>query len=227
MVNEDEEVTKDRIIQHMNNDHSESILLFLQHFSQVTLQDANGARIDDISLSQMRITTPDKKSYLIPIDPPMKSWAEVRQRMKEMDSIARKALGLSNVRLNTYKPPTPPLHLFMFCLCTSIYFSCFLINWGASSVPGTILSYILQKRFPGGLERSRSLVNKATLSLLACHTAETWYMDRSRLGKYGIRRGTTLWWCWVSSCMIEGIGSFRRLDAEVKRIKDRAENIKN
>jgi putative heme iron utilization protein len=96
---------KERIIKHMNNDHADSLSLYLQHYNKLSASSARGARMTDISLSAMTFQTTDGKTHTIPLNPPMTSFADARTRSVDMDREARSALDISRIKLTSY-----PLH---------------------------------------------------------------------------------------------------------------------
>ena len=53
--------------------------------------------------------------------------------------------------------------------------------------------------------------------VLAAHTLEAVWIHRSRLTRHGVATGSLLWWLWVLTTFVEGIGSIRRFDAEARR----------
>ena len=55
--------------------------------------------------------------------------------------------------------------------------------------------------------------------VLVVHTLEAVWIHRSRLTRHGVATGSLLWWLWVLTTFVEGIGSIRRFDAEARRIE--------
>jgi hypothetical protein len=84
-----------RIIKHLNNDHAESLSLYLRHYSRLSARAARGAIMTDISLSAMTFQTADGNTHIILLRPPMSSFAEARTRTVDMDRAARSALDIS------------------------------------------------------------------------------------------------------------------------------------
>ncbi|KAI6245632.1 hypothetical protein HI914_06236 [Erysiphe necator] len=221
-----EDTIKHRIIQHMNDDHADTPSLFLQHYSRVSRQEAEGASIYDISLSAVHIQTKSSKNYTVSIDPPMKSWNETREKMKQMDQTARQALGVQQVNYVAYKFPTSPLHISVFSACAITFLIFGLTFRGNFFVPGRYVYDKILPYFPGGPDAFLVVVKLLALPTLMIHTGEVWYLDKTRLQKNGIKRGSALWWCWFLSCYTEGFGSFQRFDKELKRMKLGSQNKK-
>jgi hypothetical protein len=63
--------------------------------------------------------------------------------------------------------------------------------------------------------------------MLAIHFTEAFLLDRTRLRKYGVARGSSLWWKWIASVFIEGWGCWDRIAAEVKRKTVEAEKAQH
>lgn len=57
--------------------------------------------------------------------------------------------------------------------------------------------------------------------MVGVHSVEAINFERTRLRKYNVPRFTKLWWQWFVSCSIEGVGSFRRFDAVVKKEEEK------
>ncbi|KAI5806809.1 hypothetical protein DFH27DRAFT_359106 [Peziza echinospora] len=98
-----EAAIKARIMNHMNADHADSVLLYLQHYTPYTTATAtpHPPQLTDISLAHLTIThypsqTPipggEAVTTTIPITPPMASYAEARVRLVAMAEEAQDAL---------------------------------------------------------------------------------------------------------------------------------------
>lgn len=211
---------KARIIAHMNRDHATSLSYFLQHFCQLSASQASSPTLVDISLSSLSLSSRDGKIHSIALDPPMTSFADARARTVELDQTARAALDISPYTVTTYVPPSSPVHVTVFGLCalTAVVFAT-----RSYIVPGTLVYDQILHYFPGGPEMFLWLVKKVQPTTLAIHFIEIFLLDRTRLRKYGVRRGSGVWFAWMSSCLIEGYGCFQRVDALVGKQKRAAE----
>jgi len=49
--------------------------------------------------------------------------------------------------------------------------------------------------------------------------AECVWIHCTRLAKHDIKAGSHLWWQWIFGTFVEGVGSVKRFDAEVKRLE--------
>lgn len=215
---------KERIINHMNGDHADSLSYYLRHYAKLSERAARGATITDLSLSSMDFQTADGRTHIIPINPPMKTWADARTRTVDMDRESRAALGISHLRITEYLPPRSPLHISVFsiCLCTYV-----ILATKHKMVKGTWVYDTVLPFFPGGPESFLWLANKVALPMVALHLGEAFWLDRSRLRKYGVAMGTGLWFKWIGSCFIEGFGCFQRFDGAVKRKEVEAEKAQH
>jgi hypothetical protein len=216
--------SKQRIIKHMNGDHADSLSLYLQHYCKLSARTARGAVMTDISLSAMAFRTTDGKTHTIPLKPPMTSYAEARTRSVDMDREARSALDLSSIRITSYLPPRKPVHVFVFGICSVMYI---VFATKHKLVPGTWFYDNILLYWPGGPEAYLWFLKTIFFPVLAIHFGEVFLLDRTRLRKYGIQRGTLLWWKWVGSNFIEGYGAFQRFDQEVQRKKKEAEKAQH
>jgi Domain of unknown function (DUF2470) len=215
---------KQRIIKHMNNDHADSLSLYLQHYGKLPARSTRGAIMTDISLSAMTFRTTDGKAHIIPLKPPMTSFAEARTRSVDMDREARSALDISSIKLTSYLPPQQPVHVIIFSLCLMAY-----INFATKHkfVPGNWFHDNVLPWWPGGAESYLWAVNKVFYPMLAIHITEAVLLDRIKLRKYGVERGSLLWWKWIVSVFIEGWGSWKRIDEEVERKRMEAEKAQH
>ena len=84
-------------------------------------------------------------------------------------------------------------------------------------MPGTLVYDQILHWFPGGPKTFLSLVKHLTIPMVGIHITEAYMLDRKRLRKYGVKRGSGLWWTWITSCFVEGFACFQRIDAQVKR----------
>jgi len=217
--------SKQRIITHMNNDHSESLSLYLQHFAQLSARTARDSKMTDISLETMTFRTSDGKTQTIPLSPPMTSYAEARTRSVEMDREAREALNISSIKVTRYLPPRKPLHIVTFAACSLMYV---VFATKHMMVPGNWVHDNILPYWPfGGTRGYLWLVKTILWPVLAIHIAEAVHLDGWRLRKHGVERGTLLWWKWVSSIFVEGVGCRLRFEEEVERKTKEAEKAKH
>ncbi|RDW75793.1 hypothetical protein BP5796_06614 [Coleophoma crateriformis] len=214
------EAAKARIISHMNADHQTSLSYYLRHYAQLSASQARKPSMLDISMDSMTLQTAAGEKHTIAINPPMASWADARLRAVDMDKEAREALGIDSIRITAYEPPTTPIHIFVFTACA---LTAILFILSSKIVPGTTFYDSVLPYFPGGPKVFVWLVKRLAFPVLLIHIAETYFLDKTRLTRYGVERGSALWWQWVASCFIEGFGCFQRIDWEVARKRKEAE----
>ncbi|KAL5323738.1 hypothetical protein ACEPPN_008279 [Leptodophora sp. 'Broadleaf-Isolate-01'] len=219
-----DEAAKARIIKHMNADHADSLSYYLQHFCKLSSRTAHGAIISSITLSSMTLKTTDGKSHTIPFEPPMKSWSEARTRTVDMDREARTALDISSIRITEYDPPRKPIQVVLFLILSATWLACIFQRF---IVPGTWMYDVALSFYPGGPELFLWMVRKMTWPFIGIHAVESFFLDRTKLRKHGVTRGTSLWWKWIASCLIEGFACFQRIDATIARKTKEAEKAEH
>lgn len=141
-----------------------------------------------------------------------------------MDTEARKALGVApidhgpsngqGITITKYTPPTSVLHLTVGIACLAGLLAFTTIPY---VVPGKPAYELLQKIHPKGAETFVWLARTIPAPLLGIHLLEASLLDLTRLSKYGVKRGSKLWWTWMGSAVIEGFSTFQRIDGMVKK----------
>lgn len=171
----------------------------------------------EISLENMAIQSRDGKLHLVPFEPPMASYAEARKRVVAMDVAAREALGLGDVEVDRFTPARG----VALCVFVSVvfYFFCFFsLPW---AVPGSAVYSFWDTSFPGGFEVYKWVVRMIFIPVLGIHIVEVITLDMTRLRKYGVQRGSGLWWSWMGSCFFEGAPAFWRFDKLVEEKREK------
>ncbi|KAK4108732.1 hypothetical protein N656DRAFT_687407, partial [Canariomyces notabilis] len=193
----------------------------------------NDPIMTDINLASFTVRLPgtigqQHNSYSIPFNPPLSSWAERRTRLVEMTQRARAAVessssssssgsGVVVVVVNEYMPPRFPYDALIFGLVLQYFAFAGLVFAGWFN-PGTVLGQVLDKSpFPYGRAGFVWLVRAIFLPVLGIHVAEAWWLERSRLSNFGVRRGSRVWWVWMGSVFVEGAMAFKRFDLVVER----------
>ena len=218
-----DDATKQRIITHMNNDHQDSLIRYLQHYAQLSSFSARGAHLVDISFDSMTVLSSNRTPHTIPIKPAMTSWSEARPRVVAMDGEAVAGLGASDITVKRYKRPRGFMTVvFVVCLLTHISF-CRRANFE----PGSILYDTLFDYVPSFANFCWTIQPLMFWLLVLVHGGETVWMVKSRLEKHTVRVFSRVWWMWVLSCAVEGIGSFVRFDECVRKEKAKKEGMKH
>ncbi|KAJ5964214.1 uncharacterized protein N7479_004090 [Penicillium vulpinum] len=203
--------SKDFIIKHMNADHQESLILFLQAYCGITSSQAKNAQMEEITTSNVIITANGTR-YSIPIDPVMKDYSEARGRMVAMHKESLKRLGRSEFTLTEYRAPRG-LHAVIFGLCFLLYVTCFMRS---SLRPGSALYENLGLQRIPWLPRFVYIIQPY---VVAIHIIETTALAVTMLKPLNVPVLSGLWCKWIASCFVEGYGSFARIKEFVKEQK--------
>ena len=218
-----EAATRNRIITHMNNDHQDSLIRYLEHFHAVSSFGARNAHLEDVTSSSMSIKASGRR-YDIPIKPTLAAWSEIRPRVVAMDAEAIAGLGRSHVSVKKYVRP------YGFMLVVFIGALLFLVSFAKRSnfEPGSLLNDNLLRHVPLLLANFCWQVQPLIFyPILILHLGEAVYMASSRLSTHTVPMGGQLWLTWVCGTFIEGYGSFVRFDALVKEEELRRANAKH
>lgn len=191
----------------------------------------------DMSLTSLTLRLPATDTlHAVALDPPLASWEERRARLVEMTRVAREALGVvveengadggkgnvtaaAVVVVNEYMPPRVPYDLTIFLAVLFYYSTWVLVQAGGLGAGGVAARVVEGVRFPGGVAGFAWLVRTIFVPVLGIHVFETWLLERTRLRKFGVRRGSRVWWLWVGSVFVEGAMAFKRFDIVVERLK--------
>lgn len=212
MASSEDQQRGERIASHMNSQHRLELSHYLRHHHSLSARTASPATLTAMTLSSMNITDRNGASHVVPITPPLNTWADARPRLADMDALARKHLGLSDVTLDTYQPPRPGLEVSVFA-AVLFYFFCYATL--PVVVPGSSIYSIIDSFWPRGVTAYRWLVKTIFWPVIAIHASEVILLDIKRLQPYGVERFSRLWWIWETSCFIEGFGTFKRTKAIV------------
>ena len=215
---------KARIIAHMNADHSDSLIRYLRHYRGVSSLSARNARLISITLNDMTISCSsypsEKNHHTIPLDPPLNSWTEARARLAEMDGDACKGIGCSNITVKKYAPPTG----FAAAFCVWFYYT---FSFGSNFLPGSFYYSTVLKYVPG-LARFCYKIQPFVLPFVGVvHIAEVIYLATILLNKHTVPVFSQLWWQWIVSDLIEGVGALTRFDRVVKEERLKKEQQKH
>ncbi|MCJ1409723.1 hypothetical protein MMC19_003806 [Ptychographa xylographoides] len=225
---------EERIIAHMNADHTDSLTRFLAHYAQA--YDAHSVLLKEITLSSMTIAYANgsEESFVlrskktIPIDPPLNDWKEVRERMVSMDEECKTALergGRSEIVIANYTLPSGIVQIAQSAFAPSIMLA-FAVRSGL--LPGSWLrAQLLRINIsPSVIDRAYTLVPYAFWIIIAVHAIEVVWFARAKLWKYNVKYGSNLWRIWMLSDFIEGYSALTRfnrlvLDEELRMEKER------
>lgn len=203
----------------MNKDHQHDLSAILRHQLGVI---SPSPVLTDISLSSLTIITAANggQPHTVPISPPMKSWSDRRSRLVDMTLAARSALGLDSdgkpVTVRSFLPPSG----FGAVVFAGVvfYFACFVAVETGYVTPETRAWGVLEGGgwFPGGAGGFVGVVRTIFWPVMGIHLGECWWLDRTRLGRFGVRRGGGMWWMWIGRCFFEGFTTFKSFDGLVE-----------
>ena len=214
---------KKRIITHMNADHQDSLIRYLEHYCNLSSFAARNARLTDITLDGMTIASSGTKLHDVPIKPPMTAWSEARPRVVDMDAEAAEGLGRSNVTVKRYKEPRGFMTVVMVaCLLTYVAFSRRSNFTAGSMLYDMLLWYV--PRFSNFCWKVQPLV---IYPMVVVHAGRAIYMERSRLRKHTVKMFCGIWWLWMVSTFVEGQGAFMRFDEAVRDEEERKAKAKH
>jgi hypothetical protein len=210
---------KQRIITHMNNDHQDSLIRYLEHFCHLSSSSARHAKLNDITFDHLVVSTHKGSTHIIPIQPPMTSWSEARPRFVAMDSEAVAGLDRSNITVKKFLKPTG-VGLLHSCVVAIILI---VFPRRENLQPGSLVYDNILVYTPGFARLCLALRGLTLFLILGLHSLETVYMHTSRLRKHTVPTFSALWWKWVASTLLDGYPAIARfnslIEEESKRTK--------
>ncbi len=213
-----------RIITHMNKDHHDSLVRFLEHYAHVSAYSARKAKLAEFQLDSLTIVSSNGRPHVIHIAPPLKSFSKARERMVAMDQETLRGLGRSNVTVKEYIPPNSVLGIATF-VSAGTTMLCF--SRRSNFLPGSLLYAFILSYVPRYAQFCYDIQPWLFYVVVTIHLCEATWMARTRLRKHSVPMLSGLWWKWVLSTFIDGVGSFWRLDAMVKQEADRKAKAKH
>jgi hypothetical protein len=133
----------------------------------------------------------------------------------KMNSHRRNNVNTSAIAITEYAMPSPLDWFAIGCMLA-------LFGTGVASpwiTPGNHIWNLLTQYFPGGAEWV-VWIGRTLVPLLAlAHAGEVVMFDQLRMRRYGVRRGSRIWWMWEISCAVEGIRAWKRVDGVIAHKK--------
>lgn len=158
----------------------------------------------DISLDKLQVAT-GSQSYVIALDPPMKSLSDARGRLVELDKKAVSGLNRSSITLKEYRAPKG-IFIGVFAVCLGTYI---LLSRKENMLPGSLLYESVLKYFPRFAEFTYNVRDYVLYPMIAIHLAEA-YLMANTLKKHSVPLFSQLWLTWMASVFIEGFNAFQR-----------------
>ena len=222
-VNAQDVAAKQRIITHMNADHQDSLVRYLEFFCHLSSFSARNAKLMDVSFKSLSLASSNGAYHIIPIEPPINAWAEIRERVVAMDAEAVKGLKRSNITVKEYI--TPSGFMAVTFVATALTFVVF--SKRSNLEPGSYLYEYLLLHAPGFADWCYSIQPLLVFLMYTIHGSETLYMTTGRLKKHSVPSFSALWWKWVLGTFVEGIGSFIRFDRMIKEEEEKKAKAKH
>lgn len=214
---------KQRIITHMNTDHQDSLIRYLEHFCHVSSFSARNAKLADITFDSLTILASNGKPHTIPIKPPMTSWSEARPRVVAMDAEAVAGLNRSNIKVKKFRGPKGVMGVvFVAAAVTFVVFS-----KRSNFEPGALVYDTVMRHVPNFNKFCHTIQPLVLYPMIALHSWEAYNMDQTRLEKHSIPRFSKLWWKWIFMTFIGGIGLFKSFDSIVEEEEAKKANAKH
>ncbi|KAK5175071.1 uncharacterized protein LTR77_000208 [Saxophila tyrrhenica] len=200
---------RNRITTHMNADHHDSIIRYLQHYAHLPLWTASNSKMTDVDLSSMTFTA-GGKIHRIPFTPPLKSYRETRERVVEMDQECLAALGRSDVTVTEFVPPRGmDLVVFVVVAATLVAYG---QRWWFEQ--GGVVEKVLGAGFA---KFSWTIQPWLICGMVVIHGSELAYFVPNYLAKHSVNPRTAVWWQWAGTTFVEGVFSFWRFQELVER----------
>jgi hypothetical protein len=181
------------------------VIRYAEHYSKLSRFTSRNATITDVSLDKL-VLLASGSSHTIALDPPMKSYREARERLVEMDHETIAGLQRSKITVKEYRPPGNLYQIVIFGLCLGTYL---LLVRASTVLPGSVPYKVLFKHIPAFAAFVLRVRLWVLIPMIAIHLGEV-YIMLGRLEKHSVPLFSRLWWSWVGSCFIEGVGSFQR-----------------
>ncbi|KAF2717784.1 hypothetical protein K431DRAFT_232261 [Polychaeton citri CBS 116435] len=202
---------KQRIINHMNTDHHDSVMRYLEYYCNVDTWTAAIYNLSDINEREMvfrpksQLAGGSNKPYHVPFSPVLGSLKEVRERVVAMDDMCITALGRSSITIKEYVPPTG-LYAIEFAIIAGTFLAYSQRWWFAAGGP------VEQLLGAGFAKFSWAIQPWLFAFMVVLHAAESGWLVWSRLGKHSVNPRSKVFWQWTIGHFIEGFFSFHRFD---------------
>lgn len=178
------------------------VIRYLESYHHLPGYQAYNGKISDVSLEYIAFECAGM-NYRTPLDPPMSSFREARERLVQMDKECLEALGRSDITIKEFIAPTGwYLVLFGIVSTTLVAF-----RTRANFESGSFISAVVPQSFARFCWTIQPLI---WYGMLAIHGAETWNMARGRLRKHNVNIRSRVWWLWIATTFIEGVGAYNR-----------------
>ncbi|KAG8738731.1 hypothetical protein FRC10_006566 [Ceratobasidium sp. 414] len=215
---------KDRIIRHMNVDHRDSLANYLQYYVKTSPSEAATAELVDINTGGMTITriiepNGPPRPIVIPIDPPMNSLNQARERLIAMAFESLEGLGLSRWKVDTYPTPTLGGFIHMAVTCILVVLLLFpdqTLRPGAKARQFLLLDSDIAARLLYMYQRE----GRSVIMGIAVYNAVM--RMRRRLKRHCYTSSWGVWVSWLIAALLEGPFACRSFDRAVQTVESKA-----
>jgi len=216
--NQLDSAAKQRIINHMNVNHKDALALFLEVYCQLSRKEASQSpQLEDLNFSELIIRTypygASPTRYLVPIDPPISSAQDARQRCVDMQTHCLQKLGLSDVIVTEYKPPTG-VGAFMFFVLLGV-----MIGFSRRDFfqpDSEVYNTLGLRHAPVIAELCYRYSPFIWTSIVGIHLIEVIYLAGWRLRPHRVPLFSLLAAQWLFSSFVEGVSALRRFDRIIR-----------
>ncbi|EUC66101.1 50S ribosomal protein L3, partial [Rhizoctonia solani AG-3 Rhs1AP] len=221
---EDVSAIKDRIIRHMNEDHHDALVDYLRFYLKVPAHEAATAELVDINNGGMKVTRITETNgfptpIVVPIDPPMNSLSQARERLIAMSFEAIEGLGRSRWRVESY--PKPSLAGVMYGAVAGITLALTLFP-NETLRPGAKARQLVLFDSEN-VARWLYIYQREIRSLIMGSAVYTAIMPiRRRLQRHSYMSGWGQWLAWFTVALFEGPIACVSFDNNVKSIESQA-----
>lgn len=181
---------------------------YLEYYAKVPRMRSSSAELKDVDLTKMTIVA-GGRPYNVPFTPPLSTYQEVRERVVQMDQESIKGLNRSPVTIKEYLPPKKPVHVITL---VASFLTLLMYSRQENLFPGSAPYEAIFKHVPQFAEFAAKIRPYVLSLMLAIHGSEAILMT-IRLEKHSVPLFSRLWWAWVVSNFIEGVGAFQRFVA--------------
>jgi hypothetical protein len=220
---------KDRIISHMNADHQTSLADYLQFYAKATPHEASTAELVDINTGGMtitRVTEPNgpPRPIVVPIDPPMDSLSQARERLVAMAFESMEGLGRSRWKVETYAVPSLAGIIYGIVTCAFLALLLFpdlTLPPGAKARQLLLFDSDVAARFLYLYQRE----GRSVIMGIAVYT--TIVRMRRRLARHGYASSRGVWASWLVAALLEGPFACASFDKVVRSVESKVSDKKH
>lgn len=209
------QASKQGIMNHINANHTDTLVLYLKVYCRFYPESVDSIEMVDITLSDMIISV-QGTHYRVPIDPPIKSLHDARQRFISMRNHCLTTLGLSDIMAKEYKPPQG-----ISLLVVMAFYA--LFSQRSNFLPGSMIYSLVFERIPNVSHFCSQIQPIFIPTVLAIHAIEACYFA-TQLRRHHVPFLSKLWLAWIVSSLFDGFATIRRFGETLQKEKLKEEH---